>query len=169
MKVVTDPTRKAVWDFLCDLEMYVRYYRAKADGMQRRFFQLRVCMLMSVLVEGLLLFQTAGQPWSLFVIIPVGAVMAGLVVWDTLSSYANHTAILKYVASDAALLREETQTLWRYIESYKSSEEDVEVEYKAIRSRWERTADRVLTEDDNRLVSRCAKDANVVMEKSYAV
>ena len=101
MKVVTDPTRKAVWDFLCDLEMYVRYYRAKADGMQRRFFQLRVCMLMSVLVEGLLLFQTAGQPWSLFVIIPVGAVMAGLVVWDTLSNYANHTAILKYVASDA--------------------------------------------------------------------
>ena len=169
MKVVTDPTRKAVWDFLCDLEMYVRYYRAKADGLQRRFFQLRFCMLTSVLVEGLLLFQTAGQPWSLFVIIPVGAVMAGLVVWDTLSNYANHTAILKYVASDADVLREETQTLWRHIESYKSSEEDAEVAYRTIRSWWERIADRVLTEDDNRLVSRCAKDANVVMENSYAV
>ena len=95
--------------------------------------------------------------------------MAGLVVWDTLSNYANHTAILKYVAFDAVVLREETKTLWRYIESYKSSEEDAEVAYRTIRSRWERTTDRVLTEDDNRLVSRCAKDANVVMQNSYAV
>lgn len=169
MKVVTDSTRKAVWDFLCDLEMYVRYYRAKADGMQRRFFQLRVCMLMSVLVEGLLLFQTTGQPWSLFVIMPVGAAMAGLVIWDTVSDYANHTAILKYVASDADVLREETKTLWRRIETYRVNEDDAEITYKSIRSQWGRTADRVLTTDDNRLISQCAKDANVVMQNSYAV
>ena len=54
------------------MEMYVRYYRIKADKLQRRFFLLRFFMLTSVLVKGLLLYQTASQPWHLYVIIPVG-------------------------------------------------------------------------------------------------
>ena len=167
MVVVTGPTRKIIWDFLCDLEMYVRYYRTKADKVQRQLFLLRFAMLTSVLVEGLLLYQTASQPWHLYVVIPVGAVMIVIVVWDTLSNYANHAAILKYVASEARVLREETQTLWRHIETYRVSEDDAEVTYKSIRNQWGRTSDRVITADDNRLVSRCAKDSNTVMRDSY--
>ena len=92
--------------------------------------------------------------------------MAVSAVWDTLSNYANHAAILRYVASDAGVLREETHTLWSRIETYRVSEDDAEVTYKSIRSQWGRTSDRVLIEDDNKLIWQCAKESNVVMLRS---
>jgi hypothetical protein len=169
MAIVTDHTRLAVWNFLCDLDMCVRYYGERSDQLHRHFIILRLVLLTSVLAEGLLMYLTANQPWSLWVVIPLGIVLGGLAVWDSLSGYSRDSAFLKYAASDAAELRDHAAGLWRDIETYRVEDDDAEAAYTSIRDRWRRLSDRVMVQDDQRLLSRCAKDSNVVVEREYAV
>lgn len=169
MAMVTDHTRLAVWNFLCDLDMCVRYYGERSDKLQRYFIALRLVLLTSVLTEGLLMYLTADQSWSLWVVIPFGIVMGGLAVWDSLSGYSRDSAILKYAASDAAELRDDAAGLWRDIETYRVEDADAEATYTSIREHWRRLSDRVMIPDDQGLLLRCAKDSNIVVESQHAV
>ena len=56
MTFVEDSTRYAVWATLCDLEWNVRYYTVMARRCRRRYFTLRIALLGSIVVEGLLLY-----------------------------------------------------------------------------------------------------------------
>ena len=161
---VTDHTRTAIWGLICDQDMEIRYLNKKRDQIQLRFWWLRFAMLSSVLIEGLLMWFTLSQPWGLAIVIPFGVLMVILAVWDTLSNYAYHTALLMCVASDGARLRVELISLWLKMESYQVDEQEAEATSQSIRDQWERTKDRVTVKEDNKLIEQCARDSTALIE-----
>ena len=56
MEPVSDQTRIAVWDTLCNLERNVRYYGALGDRFQRWHRRLRFGILAGVVVESALVY-----------------------------------------------------------------------------------------------------------------
>ena len=164
MVTVTDSTRDAIWGFICDQDMEIRYLSKKGDQVQHRFWMLRFGMLSSVLIEGLLMWFTLSQPWGLAIVIPFGVVMVILAVWDTLSNHAYNAALLRCVVSDGHRLRGEMVSLWLKVESYQVDEQEAEAQSQSTRDQWERVKDRVVVKEDNKLIEQCARESTALIE-----
>ena len=169
MNTVMDDTRLAVWNFLCDLHMNVRYYDAMGDKLQSRHRLIRFITLSCLLIEGLLLYVLMNQLWSLAVVIPIGIVIVAGTAWDMLSGDARDSTMLKYAASDTASLRAEAEFLWRDIESYRVNDDDAEDRYQSICERWRKVEDKLSIAVDKKLLSKCGNDSTAVIDNTYAM
>ena len=162
------PTRTAVWNLMCDLEMNVRYYGTKADQMRSRFIAIRFALLTSVVLEGFLLYWGTTAPWALAFAIAFGMVMAALALWDALANYAETAAVLRSVASGCDDLRFESERLWRDIQAWRVTRDEAEAGYARIYERWSRVAGKVTLQDDVNLCEQCSEDSNAVIRSRYA-
>ena len=164
MSAVSDSTRKAVWDTLCDLEWQMRYYRAMADRRQRIHRWVRLALLVGVAVEGGILYGGTLYTWLFYVGIAGGLALAGLTVWDALSNYAKDVAVCRLAAETCSLLMDDTDVLWRKIETYRIEEDEVEATLNYIRRWWDAATQRVDLEVNHalNLVSSEAAHSEVV-------
>ena len=137
MPAVSDITRKAVWDTLCDLEWHLRYFGTIAVRRRRAHLIVRFALLMGIAVEGGILYGGTLYPSLFYVGIVGGLVLAGLTVWDALTNYAGDTEVCRMVASMCRLLQREADTLWRGIETERIYEAEVEATLVSIHSRWD--------------------------------
>ena len=161
-------TRAAVWDLMCDLEMNIRYYRAKADQFKSRAMMIRFVLLSSVVLEGFLLYWGTTAPWAFIVAIVFGMFIAALALWDALANYGESSTILRFAAGSCDELQMDAERLWRDIQAYSISRDDAESVYERLRERWSRIDAKVTIEDDEKLCERCSEDANAVMRSRYA-
>lgn len=169
MEPVTDETRKAVWDTLCDLEWNKRYYGAMADAYRRRHRWLRFTILIGVLIEAAALYAVATQSWMFYIGAVGGVLLTALTIWDVVHDYAENAAVLRITAFICDDLNEETGRLWRNVESGRIATVDAERELKSIIDRWARATQRALPETNDRLNRRTSADANRDMANRYAV
>ena len=61
MDIVADQTRRAVWENVLDAEKNFRYFGALADQYSSRAKWMRVALLGSVLIEGIVLIPNASN------------------------------------------------------------------------------------------------------------
>ena len=169
MEPVTDQTRSAVWNTLCDLEWNTRYYTAMAELYRRRHRWLRFTILAGVLVEAAILYAATAHDWAFLVGAIGGLVLTGLTIWDVVSDYAENAAILRITAFTCDDLKRETETLWRSVESDRVSTQDTENALEAISDRWATATQRVPAETNERLNRRTSAAANRDLSNRYAV
>lgn len=143
MEPVTDETRKAVWDTLCDLEWNKRYYGAMADAYRRRHRWLRFTILIGVLIEAAALYAVATQSWMFYIGAVGGVLLTALTIWDVVSDYAENAAVLRITAFICDDLNEETGRLWRKVESGRIAARDAEIKLKSIADRRATATQRV--------------------------
>ena len=168
MSAVSDITRKAVWDTLCDLEWQMRYYRAMADRRQRIHRWVRLALLVGVAVEGGILYGGTLYTWLFYVGIAGGLVLAGLTVWDALSNYAKDVAVCRLAAETCSLLMDDTDVLWRRIETDRIEESEVEDALIQIRRWWDTATQRVDLEVDHALNLASSEAAHTEVVNRYA-
>ena len=168
MPAVSDITRKAVWDTLCDLEWQMRYYRAMADRRQRIHRWVRLALLVSIAVEGGILYGGTIYPWLFYVGVVGGLVLAGLTVWDALSNYAKDVAECRLAAETCGLLLDDADVLWRKIETYRIEEAEVEATLGHIRRWWDNATQRVDLEVNHSLNLETAEAAHEEVVNRYA-
>ena len=168
MEPVTDQTRIAVWQALCDLERNVRYYGPLADRHRRWHRRLRFAILAGVVVESAVVYFATTNLWASYIAMAFGALLVVLTVWDVLSDYAEDAAILRVTGFICDDLNRETQALWRRIEAYDITTQDVEARLQSILDRWARATQRVRAENDDRLNRQAAADANKEIANRYA-
>ena len=117
--MVTDQTRRMIWQDLVDSERHVRYYDKMADMYSRRHKRMRFGILMSALAEatiavGFTNLDISGI-WAILVfgvIILVGLVIAVLVTLEATSDYAEHAALLGWMSLDCKLYNVQWVELW---------------------------------------------------------
>ena len=109
MASVTDQTRRAVWETLCDLEYNRRYYTVLADKYRYRHRMMRFGILGSVPIEGAILYAAKDYSWLFIPAIVVGIVLAALTVWDAISNYAEDAAVLRLTAFICDDLKRDTE------------------------------------------------------------
>lgn len=135
MEPVTDETRKAVWDTLCDLEWNKRYYSAMADSYRRRHRWLRFAILAVVLIEAAILYAVATQELMFYIGAVGGVLLAALTIWDVVHDYAENAAILRITAFACDDLNTETGALWRSVESGRIAGSDADLKLNSITGR----------------------------------
>ena len=135
MEPVTDETRKAVWDTLCDLEWNKRYYSAMADSYQRRHRWLRFAILAGVLIEAAALYAVATQGWMFYIGAVGGVLLTALTIWDVVANYAENAAILRITGFACDDLNIETGALWRSVESGHIANSDADLKITSITGR----------------------------------
>ena len=169
MEPITDQTRGAVWDTLCDLEWNTRYYAAMAELYRRRHRWLRFAILAGVLIEAATLYAATMHGWIFYVGAVGGLFLVVLTIWDVVSDYAENAAILRITAFTCDDLKRETEALWRNVEADRVSTQDAETTLRFICDRWATATQRVQPETNDRLNRRTSADANRDMTNRYAV
>ena len=168
MEPVTDQTRTAVWQVLCDLEWNTRYYGALADRYRFRHRALRFVILIGLLGEAATFYVATMNPWLFWIGAVFGALLVALTVWDALSDYAEDAAILRVTGFICNDLNRETDVLWRRIETYGIAPQDAEARLESITERWARATQRVRPAVDHQLNRQTAADANQEIVNRYA-
>ena len=169
MEPVTDQTRSAAWNTLCDLEWNWRYYDAMADKYRRRYRALRFTILAGVLVELVVIYFAMAAPWVFFVGVALGLLLAALTIWDAFSDHAQDAATLRLTAHLCDDLKLETEALWRNIEAYRIAHQDAEAGLHSIMERWAKATQRVPLGIDSRLNLQTSAAANKDIVSRYAV
>ena len=169
MEPVTDETRNAVWDTLCDLEWNKRYYSAMADSYRRRQRWLRFAILAGVLIEAATFYAATMHGWVFYIAAVGGVLLTALTIWDAVADYAEKAAILRVTAFTCDDLNDETGRLWRRVESGRIATADVDLELKSIIDRWTRATQRATPETNDRLNRQTAAAANRDIANRYAV
>lgn len=169
MEPVTDETRNAVWDTLCDLEWNRRYYSAMADSYRRRQRWLRFTILAGVLIEAAALYAATMHGWVFYIAVVGGVLLTVLTIWDAVADYAESAAILRVTAFSCDDLNQEIGYLWRSIESGRIATADAEHELKVITDRWAAATQRATPETNDRLNRQTSHDANRDIVSRYAV
>ena len=168
MAAVTDITRRAVWDTLCDLEWQMRYYQAMADRRQRIHRWVRLALLVGIAVEGGILYGGTIYPWLFYVGVVGGLGLAGLTVWDALSNYAKDVAECRLAAETCGLLMDDADDLWRKIETNRIDEAEVGETLRRIRRWWGNATQRVDLEVNHSLNLASAEAAHAEVVNRYA-
>ena len=169
MEPVSDQTRIAVWHALCDLEWNMRYFGALGDRYRRRYRILRFVILTGLLGEAAIFYAATMNPWLFYIGAAFGVLLGALTVWDALSNYPDDAAILRVTAFICSDLMEETDGLWRSIESYRITTPDAEARLQSITERWARATRQVRPAVDHRLNRQTAAAANREVANRYAV
>ena len=169
MAAVSDITRQAVWDTLCDLEWHIRYCSALADRNYLRHRIIRVAILVGVIVEGGLLYGGTINPWIFVPGAFVGLALACVTVWDATANYANDAAVFRMAVILCQRLKTETSALWRDIESDRRTTTEIEDLLKRIQGQWGDVTQSIPLGTDEKLNRATAKAANREIENQYGV
>ena len=119
-------------------------------------------------VEGGILYGGTIYPWLFYVGVVGGLALAGLTIWDALSKYAEDIAACRLAAETCSLLMDDTDVLWRKIETGRIEDDDVEETLGYIRRWRDNATQRVGLEVNNALNLASAEDANTEMVNRYA-
>ena len=165
--MVSEVTRFAVWDTLCDLEANVRYCVALSDQRQRFHKAVRLGLLVGITLEGGLLFGATQIPWLFWVGVFFGLLLAVLTIWDAMSNYAADAATLKLVGSICVSLKLETDFLWRRIENGLDDEDMVEQNLQALQNRMAGAMGWIQCELNLKLQCSTEEQANAEMTYRY--
>ena len=165
--MVSEVTRLAVWDTLCDLEADVRYCVVLSDKRLRFHKAVRFGLLVGITLEGGLLFGATQIPSLFWFGVFFGLVLAALTIWDAMSNYAADAATLKLVGSACVSLRLQTESLWRRIENGADDGDMVEQTLQELQDRRAGAMGWIQCELDVKLKENTEKQANAEMTSRY--
>jgi hypothetical protein len=166
---VSDQTRLAVWNTLCDLEWGVRYYTELANKHRRYNQRLRFGILTGVFIDGALFYAGTIHIAALWSGVFIGVLLVIATVWDAMSNYAESAATTRFTAYTCDDLYREIQGLWRGIEANTISNEDTETSHRSITDRWARVTERINSEGERSLRERTAGDSSKSIGNQYAL
>ena len=165
--MVSQLTRLAVWDTLCDLEANIRYCVVLSNKQRRLHKWVRFGLLLGISFEGAILYTGTLIPWFFLVGIGGGLILAAGTIWDAMSNFGADAATLKMVASICESLKRETEVLWRRIENGLDDEDLVEETLKVMQYRWDNALQWIQPELNVRLARATEEQANAEIEDRY--
>ena len=165
---VTDQTRLAVWNTLCDLEWNVRYYTELASGRRRAHWRLRFAILAGVLADGMLFYVGASHPPAFYAGVAIGVLLAIGTIWDAMSNYAESAAVARLTAYGCDDLYREAERLWRDVQNDAISNDDAEAQHRSITDRWARATERISLDPGESFRKKTADDSSESVESRYA-
>lgn len=165
--MVTDQARNDVWQGLLDVARLVRYYEALANRHRLCHFWVRL----------LLLGAAASGIATLLGVLPnlaqliSGALVAILVVWDSISDYSKKATVLHMISIECSALDIEWGELWAEANDPFSDDTEVRIKKQRLdRKTLEVTgeAGKASVKDSRRLNRKCAEAAYKVTAERYA-
>ena len=165
---VSDQTRLAVWNTLCDLEWNVRYYTELAGIHLRRHRWTRFLLLAGVLTDAALFYVGATNTLALYAGIGVLIPLALGTIWDALSNLGESATLTRLTAYACDDLHREVERLWREIEANTISNDDVEARHSSLTDRWARITERTHPAAQGSLRKKTADDSSRSVGSRYA-
>lgn len=167
MAMVSDVTRRAVWNTLCDLEWYVRYFSSMSERRQKRYRWIRFGLLLGVVAEGTLFYVGADVPVVFAIGIAFGLALAALTIWDAVNNDAADASSSKMVSAVCWQLRRETEALWRQMESETVDQNHTETVLRSIQDRSASITQLANLDLDSTLNQQTQRAANREIEQLY--
>ena len=167
MATVSEITRRAVWNTLCDLEWYVRYFSSISERRQKRYRLIRFGLLLGVVAEGTLFYVGADVPLVFAIGIAFGLALAALTIWDAVKNDAADASSSRMVSAVCWQLRRETEALWRQMESNTVDQEHTEMALKSIQNRSSAITQLADLDIDHELNQVTQRAANKEIEQLY--
>ena len=169
MAEISDFTKDAVWNTLCDLEWHIRYFSAMHEQKRRRYRFIRLTLLLGVFLDGFLFFGSRDIQWLFYVAVALGVALAGLTIWDAVTNDATDAAASRIISAACRQLKRETEVLWRQIRVDAVAPDHVEATLQAIQSRWEATLQWAEPETDKGMNKATQLAANAEMAQVYGI
>ena len=165
---VSDQTRLAVWNTLCDLEWNVRYYTELAGIHLRRHRWIRLLLLTGILADAALFYAGATYTLALYAGIAVAIPLALGTIWDALSNLGESATLTRLTAYACDDLHREAERLWREIETNTVSNDDVEARHDSLTEKWARITERTHPAAQSWLRKKTADDSSRSVGSRYA-
>ena len=169
MVTVSEVTRRSVWNALCDMEWYVRYFSTMSDRRQQRYRFIRFGLLLGVVAEGTLFYVGADITAVLALGIAFGLGLAALTIWDAISNDAAAASTSRMIAAVCSQLKRETETLWRQVQSDEVDQHHTEIVLRSIQDRAAAITQLSDLETDHDLNRETQRAANREIEQLYGI
>ena len=167
MATVSEVTRKAVWDTLCDLEWYIRYFSSMSDQRQKRYRCIRFGLVLGVFVDGALFYVGTEISWVFALGVAFGVALAAITIWDALNNDAADASASRMIVAVCSQLKRENEALWRQIESDAVDQDHTEVVLRSIQDRSTAITQLAHLETNNELNRETQLAANREIEQLY--
>lgn len=164
--MVTEATRRAVWNDLLDVSRVVRYAEAMGSQYRERHLFIRVGLLVAAAGSLATFLDAMGGHWR----IGCGLVIAVLIAVDFMLDYATKIAVLNSTKRECSILETEWRELWLDVDSPESTDAGIRRRNRELLRQFER-ATAPMDEQvrvSNRTNVRCTRAAFKVTEEQYA-
>ena len=122
--MISDRTRKEVWNELLDIDHACRYYEAVHARASRRYLGVRALVLMSIAGSIVAILDLLPGPTVVYQIL-FAALVAALTVWEAVSNYAKRAAAAHTIYTNSSLVRTQLRELWLMVDDESADEMDV--------------------------------------------
>ena len=167
MATVSEVTRKTVWNTLCDLEWYIRYFSSMSDRRKRRYRFIRFGLVLGVFVDGALFYVGTEISWVFALGVAFGFALAAITIWDALNNDAADASASRMVAAVCSQLKRETEALWRQIESDAVDQDHTEVVLMSIQNQSAAITQLADLETNSELNQETQRSANREIDQLY--
>ncbi len=110
--MITEQTRKDIWDELLDVARLVRYYEKLSDKHRLNYQFFRFLLLASAVSGVAAMLELFPENIRQHIQIFAGGVIALIVAWDMATNYAKKVAVLHAISCEISILEIEWRDLW---------------------------------------------------------
>ena len=164
--MVTEATRRAVWNDLLDVSRVARYAEAMGSQYRVRHLFIRLGLLVAASGSMATLLDAIGGHWR----IGFGLAVAALIAADFMFDYATKIAVLSSTKRECNVLEAEWRELWLDVDSPESTDAEIRRRNRELVRQFERATSPM---DEQVRVShrtnvRCTRAAFEVTRERYA-
>ncbi len=164
--MVTEATRRAVWNDLLDVSRVARYAEAMGSQYRVRHLSIRLGLLVAAPGSMATLLDAIGGQWR----IGFGLAIAVLIAADFMLDYGTKIAVLSSTKRECNVLEAEWRELWLDVDSPESTDAEIRRRNRELGRQFERATSPM---DEQVRVShrtnvRCTRAAFEVTRERYA-
>lgn len=169
--MVTEQTRKDIWDEMLDVARLVRYYEALSDQHRRKHLTIRYLLIASAVSGTAALLELFPDQIQDVIQIFAGCAIGLIAAWDIVTNYARKAAVLHAISKECSLLEIEWRDLWAEANNNDSDDAKIRSENRYLAKKlsevtgWAGDAD---VQENRKLNEECETTAHKVMEEKYA-
>ncbi len=164
--MVTEATRRAVWNDLLDVSRVARYAEAMGSQYRVRHLFIRFGLLVAASGSMATFLDALGGHWR----IGFGLAVAALIAADFMLDYATKIAVLSSTKRECNVLEAEWRELWLDVDSPESTDAEIRRRNRELGRQFERATSPMdeQVRVSNRTNVRCTRAAFEVTREQYA-
>ncbi len=164
--MVTEATRRAVWNDLLDVSRVARYAEAMGSHYRVRHLFIRLGLLVAASGSMATFLDAIGGHWR----IGFGLAIAALIAVDFMLDYATKIAVLSSAKRECNVLEAEWRELWLDVDSPESTDAEIRRRNRELVRQFERATSPMdeQVRVSNRANVRCTRAAFKVTGEQYA-
>ena len=169
--MITEQTRKDIWDELLDVARLVRYYEKLSDKHHRNHKIFRFLLLGSAASGVAAMLELFPENIRQDIQIFAGGVIALIVAWDMVTNYAKKAAVLHAISCEISTLEIEWRDLWAEANANEADDAEIRSKNRLLAKKLSEVTGWAGKEDireNQKLNEECESIAHRVMQEKYA-